>query len=71
MQNKTLITKLAKLLDTTTVMLSVSTRKEWDNLADRQRRAVLRILLAMVKRTGRKRLTDMDYCTAMRQAQGC
>ncbi len=71
MQNKTLIAKLAKLLDTTTVMLSVSTRKEWNDLADRQRRAVLRILLAMVKRTGRKRLTDMDYCNAMSRAQGC
>ncbi len=71
MQNKTLIAKLTKLLDTTTVMLSVATRKEWNDLADRQRRAVLRILLAMVKRTGRKRLTDMDYCNAMSQAQGC
>ncbi len=71
MQNKTLIAKLANLLDTTTVMLSVSTRKEWNALADRQRRAVLRILLAMVKRTGCKRLTDMDYCNAMSRAQGC
>lgn len=65
MANKTLIGKLAKLLDTTTVMLAVSTRARWNALADRQRRKVLQTLLAMVERTGRTRLTDMDYQNAM------
>ncbi len=71
MANKTLIGKLATLLDTTTVMLAVSTRTRWNALADRERRSVLRILLAVVERTGRKRLLDMDYQNAMNQAEGC
>ncbi len=71
MANKSLIGKLAKLLDTTTVMLSIGTRARWNAFTDNQRRAILCILLAMVERTGRKRLTDMDYQNAMNQAQGC
>ena len=71
MANKTLIGKLAKLLDTTTVMLAISTRTRWNTLADRERRSVLKILLVMVERTGRKQLHDMDYQNAMNQAAGC
>ncbi len=70
MTNKTLINKLAKLLDTTVVMLSVSTQTRWNNLNHKQHRKSIQILLSTIERTGQKRLTDMDYQNAMNQMEG-
>jgi hypothetical protein len=59
------VQELHDLLDTPTVMLSVSCINRWNSLTNQQRRKANKILLHHARRTGAKRLCEAWYQNAI------